>query len=95
GTTTSDTTGSFSFTWTPDIPGDFTVIATFAGSNSYYGSCAETHFTATEAATPAPVITPQPGLATAGDLMMYIAVAIIIIVIAIAIATVLLLRRRP
>ncbi|MCW4047490.1 MAG: PQQ-binding-like beta-propeller repeat protein, partial [Candidatus Bathyarchaeota archaeon] len=34
GTTTSDTTGSFSFTWTPDIPGDFTVIATFAGSNS-------------------------------------------------------------
>jgi hypothetical protein len=28
GTATSDVSGKFSFTWTPDIPGDFTVIAT-------------------------------------------------------------------
>ncbi|MCW4047810.1 MAG: PQQ-like beta-propeller repeat protein [Candidatus Bathyarchaeota archaeon] len=95
GTTTSDTTGSFSFTWTPDIPGDFTVIATFAGSNSYYGSCAEAHFTATEAATPAPVITPQPGLATAGDVMMYSVIVAIAIIIAIAIVGLLILRKKP
>jgi hypothetical protein len=95
GTATSDASGTFALTWTPDIPGDFTVIATFAGSNSYYSSYAETHFTASEAATPAPSPTPITGFATTGDLLTYIAVAIIVMVIAVAIATVLLLRKRP
>ena len=36
GTTTSDASGTFAFTWTPNIPGNYTVIATFAGSQSYY-----------------------------------------------------------
>ena len=96
GTTTSDGSGAFRFTWTPDIPGDFTVIATFAGSESYYPSSAEAFFTAsTPAATPAPTAIPQSNLATTTDLMMYIAVAAIAIIIAIAIATVLMLRKRP
>ena len=43
GTTTSDLYGSFGLTWTPDIPGDFTVIANFAGSNSYWPSSASTY----------------------------------------------------
>ena len=42
GTTTSDATGFYSYHWTPDIPGKYTVIATFGGSNAYYGSSAET-----------------------------------------------------
>jgi hypothetical protein len=95
GTTRSDTTGTFSFTWTPDIPGDYKVIATFAGSNSYYGACAETSFHATDAPTPAPVVTPQPGLATAGDLMMYTTIAAVAIIIAIVIVGLLILRRKP
>ena len=32
GTTTSDANGVFSYTWTPDISGSYTVIASFAGS---------------------------------------------------------------
>ena len=48
GTTTSDAAGTYSFTWTPDISGTYAVIANFAGSNSYYGSSAQTHFYASE-----------------------------------------------
>ena len=40
GTTTSDGSGTYSLTWTPDIAGNYTVIANFAGSNSYYPSSA-------------------------------------------------------
>jgi outer membrane protein assembly factor BamB len=95
GTATTDATGNFGFTWTPDIPGDFTVFASFAGSNSYYASSAETSFHASEAATPPPSATPITGFATTGDLMTYMAVSVVAIIIAIAIAVVLLLRKRP
>ena len=58
GTTTTDTSGTYAFTWTPDIPGNYTLIASFAGSNSYYGSTAETHiYASSPAATPAPAVT--------------------------------------
>ena len=54
GTTTSDE-WQFGFTWTPDIPGNYTVIANFAGSESYYPSSAPTYFYASgPAATPTP-----------------------------------------
>jgi hypothetical protein len=95
GTATSDATGHFGFTWTPDIPGDFTVYASFAGSNSYYPCSAETSFTAAEAATPAPTATPITGFATTGDLMTYITVAAVAIIIAIVLVGILLLRKRP
>ena len=96
GTTTSDASGMFSLTWKPDISGDYTVYASFAGSESYYGSSAEASFHASEAATtPAPTAAPVSNVATTTDLMMYTAGAAIAIIIAIAIATVLLLRKRP
>ena len=63
GSTTSDTSGTFSYTWKPDISGDYTVIATFSGSASYYGSSAETDFTASEtqaSATPQPIVAQAP-----------------------------------
>ena len=42
----SDSSGFFSFRWVPpaDIVGKYTVIATFAGSQSYWPSSAETAF---------------------------------------------------
>jgi hypothetical protein len=95
GTTTDDATGVYSLTWTPDIPGDFTVIASFAGSNSYYPSSAETHVyaslpAATHEATPVPV----QGLATTSD-VMYIGVAIIVVIIIIgAVLAVLMMRKK-
>jgi hypothetical protein len=42
GTVTSDTTGLFKKLWTPKTEGEFTIVASFEGSNSYYASFAET-----------------------------------------------------
>jgi len=96
GTATTDASGTFALTWMPDIPGDFTVIATFAGSNSYYGSSAETHFAATAApATPAPTAVPASNLATMPELTIGIAAAVIAIIIAIAIVGLLIIRKKP
>lgn len=91
GTTTSDGSGMFTLTWTPDIAGDFTVVATFAGSESYYGTYAETSLYAGE---PAPTQSGQQQ-ATPPSLEMYIIGGVIAVIVAIAITTVLILRRRP
>jgi hypothetical protein len=94
GTTTSDSSGAFSFQWTPDITGKFTVTATFAGSNAYYGSSAETAFAADPAATPTPTQAPQQSTV---DQYFVPAVAGIIVAIAIvgAVLALLVLRKRP
>ena len=84
GQTTSDSFGTFSLTWNPDISGDYKVIANFAGSNAYYGSSASTTIHATEAH---PTSTPQP-VAEEAPTTMYILGAAVAIIIAIAIATV-------
>ena len=55
GTTTSDSNGAFSYSWVPDVPGKYTLYATFSGSNAYYGTSAETAFVVDNpAATPTP-----------------------------------------
>jgi hypothetical protein len=60
-TVTSDDSGLFSYMWTPEVPGKYTVIATFAGTNSYYSSYAETALGVSEAPpTTAPPEYPQP-----------------------------------
>jgi hypothetical protein len=95
GSTTSDGTGAFGFNWTPDISGTFTSIATFPGSNGYYGSSDQIHFYASEAATPQPTTGTGSNAATTSDLLLYLAVGVIAIIIAIAIVGALILRRRP
>jgi hypothetical protein len=95
GTTTSDGSGIFSYTWTPDIAGDYTVVANFAGTESYYPSSAEAPFHATDVATPTSTAAPIQNFATTTDLMIYIVVAAIAIILAVAVATVLILRKHP
>ena len=94
GTVTSDLSGQFSYMWTPEVPGKYTVLATFAGSKSYWPSYAETAIAVSEAPTPAPTAVSQSNIATTTDLMMYIAVGVIAIIIAIAIVGLLLLRKK-
>jgi hypothetical protein len=94
GVTTSDTDGFYSFEWTPDIEGKYTVIAKFEGSESYWPSQAETAFVANDAA---PTPTAQPAIALPPT-EMYIAAGVAAIIIAIAIGftvTILVLRKRP
>jgi hypothetical protein len=93
GTTTSDADGFFSYQWTPDIPGKYTVTASFAGSESYWPSHAVTAFAVDEApeATPAP--TPEP--ASAAELYFVPATAGIIVAIAVVgVVMMLMLRKR-
>jgi outer membrane protein assembly factor BamB len=92
-TTTSD--GTYAFVWTPDIAGNFQIIASFDGSNSYYPSSATTYVYASDAPTPVPTAAPVTGLATTSDLMTYLAVGVIAIIIAIAIVGLLILRKHP
>ncbi len=94
GTATTNALGDFSFTWKPDIPGDFTVYATFAGTQSYYGSSASA---ALHASAPAATATAQP-VAAQPPTDMYIAAAGIAIIIAIAIVGIVLatmIKKRP
>jgi hypothetical protein len=96
GTTTTDSSGTFAYNWTPPISGNYTIVATFGGSGAYYGSCAETHiYASSPPPTPAPTAAPPTGLASTSTVMLGVAVlAIIIIVIGVAIFAV-LLRKRP
>jgi FOG: WD40-like repeat len=94
GTTTSNALGVYSLTWTPDIAGDYTVYATFAGSNSYYGSQASTAFYAQEAA---PTTTPQAaqGPSIADQFFLPMSVVIIIAIVAVGAAILLAQRKKP
>jgi hypothetical protein len=94
GNTTADSSGFFSYQWTPDIEGKYTVTASFAGSNAYYGSFAETAFAVDPAA---PTASPYP-VTTLPPMEMYIAAAAAAIIVAIAIVgviIVMMLRKRP
>ncbi len=55
-TVTSDSSGLFYTNWTPQIEGSYKIIATFAGSNSYWGSTATTAMSV----GPAPSASPIP-----------------------------------
>ena len=94
GTTTSND-GFFSLNWKPDITGQYTVYASFAGSESYWPSHAITSFAVDPAAaTPAP--TEQP-IQSAADMYFVPAIAglfVLVIVVAIILAL-LMLRKRP
>ena len=94
GSTTSDKSGTFAFTWTPDIPGDFTVNAAFAGSESYYPSSAETHFYANLGA---PTASPTPiAEKSMADQYFIPAIAGLFVFMAIiGVAIILVLRKRP
>jgi len=96
GTTTTDASGTYSFDWTPPIVGNYTIAAHFLGSNSYYGSGAETAIYANAPApTAPPTASPPTGLASTGSLELGIAAVIIVIIIIGAVLAVLMLRKRP
>jgi hypothetical protein len=95
GNATSDSSGTFGFNWvTPDVPGTYTIIATFGGSGAYYASFAETYAVVTEvpASTPGPTPTPV----SMSEMYFLPSVAGIIVAVAVVGAVlVLMLRKRP
>ncbi len=94
GKTTSSADGVFNFAWTPDIPGEFKVYVSFAGSAGYYPSSAETAFIVDPAPEPEPVIEPEYK-PTIADLYLLPGIGAIIAAIAIVgIVIVLMLRKK-
>ena len=94
GDTTTDASGTFSYMWQPDITGKYTVKATFAGTNGYGSSWAESAFGVVDSAT----ITPMPTVQSTSAVELYFLPSVVAIILAIAIVGVviiLLLRRRP
>ncbi len=95
GETTSDARGHYKLSFVPQISGEYTVIATFEGSESYWGSSQETAVCVTEAtATAAPPPTQTPGLADQYFLPMSIVIIVAIVAIG-ALIALLLLKKRP
>jgi hypothetical protein len=96
GTVTTDSSGTYAFTWTPSITGSYTIIATFAGSGAYYGSCAESHlYAGTPSATSAPAPTPVSQATTQSYVLGIGIAAIIVIIIIGAVLALLILRKKP
>jgi hypothetical protein len=93
GSTTSDEAGTFRLTWTPDIPGDYKVVALFQGSESYYPVSANDGFTVLPA--PEATATPTAPPANAADLYLLPGIGVIVAAIAIVgVVLAILMRRR-
>jgi hypothetical protein len=95
GTTTSDLTGAYKFSWKPDISGDYTVYVTFAGSGAYYGSVAQSAFFVENevAATAAP--TPTPASTADTYFVPAIAGLFVLIIIVLVLLVVMMMKKRP
>jgi hypothetical protein len=86
--------GTFGYTWEPEIPGQYTITATFMGDDSYGSSFATTYIGVTQAAETASPTTTQITFDSVNNTILTgLAVVGVSIIIAIAIAVVLLRKR--
>jgi outer membrane protein assembly factor BamB len=92
-TVTSDTAGMFKKLWTPEIEGEYTIIANFEGSESYWSSYTVAAFGVTEATSPDVPIEPEEPTEFLISTELIIAIIIAIISI-IGLATYWMLRKR-
>jgi len=96
GTTTADANGFFSFNWTPDIEGKYTIFATFGGSKAYYGSYAQAAFAVSSApATPTPTGTTGTGTSMVEQYFIPAVIGIILAIIIVGAVLFMTLRKRP
>jgi hypothetical protein len=96
GTTTTDSSGQFSFKWTPPTTDAYKVTATFDGSESYWGSWAQTNlaFGEGELSTGAST-SPTVSSESSTDTLMNVLVAgVVAIIVAIAVVGLLIIRRK-
>jgi hypothetical protein len=93
GTATTDANGMYKLLWEPLVPGEYTVIATFTGTEGYWPSQAETAIGVTETpeATPPPTPTPAPMTDT---YVLGTGITAIIAIIIIGLVLILMLRKR-
>ena len=92
-TATSNADGYYSSVFTPAVPGKYTIIASFSGSNAYYGSSAQTAINVEECPTTTAEPTPTPA-STADLYFLPVSSGIIVAIIAIGLVIILMLRKR-
>ena len=90
GTVTSDSSSMYKKMWTPTVAGEYTITASFDGSESYGASSAETVVGVSAAATPSPTPTATVNIVPAE---VFYAVSAVLIILVLAVA-VLLLRKK-
>jgi outer membrane protein assembly factor BamB len=83
GTVTSDASGMYKLMWEPPVPGEYTIIATFEGSESYWRSYAETAVGVTEAPAAGGPIEPEPTEAPLITTELAIILAAVIVAVAV------------
>ena len=88
--TTDAYSGTFGFTWEPEITGQYKVTATFMGDDSYGSSFATTYVNVAE---PTATATPVP-VEKAPDYTALLYGILVAVIIAIVIGLVILLRKR-
>ena len=92
-TATSDVNGFYSASFTPPVPGKYTIYASFTGSESYYGSLALTAINVEEA--PAATTAPTPIPASTADIYILPGIiGVIIAIIVVGLVIILMLRKR-
>jgi hypothetical protein len=91
GRTTSDVTGTYSLKFTPEVPGDYQIIARFEGSAAYGPSLAHTYINVEEAPEASPTPTPPPPAMTDTYVIGFGTAALIAIIV---IGVILILRKR-
>jgi len=93
GTITGDSDGFFKLAFDPLVPGEYTVYASFEGSNSYWPSHAVTSVFVEEA--PAATAAPTPMPASVADMYFVpVSIGMIVAILVVLALLVLLLRRR-
>lgn len=94
-TVNSDISGTFGYTWTtPDISGQYTIMATFAGDKSYGSSWAQTYVSVVEAEEAPPTATAVNFDSINNTVSMTIIGGVIAIIVAVAIVGLLVLRKK-
>jgi hypothetical protein len=94
GRTTSDINGNYGYAFTPEVPGDYQILATFKGSKSYGASYASTYLNVEEAPQATPTAPPpEPSMADVYFVPGITGVIIAIIAVGLLL-TLLMLRKR-
>ncbi len=88
--TTNGYYGTFGTSWTPPKEGEYTIMASFAGDDSYGSSSAATTFSVGPAPTVAPTVNPSIAapvdyMPTLTGILAAVVVAIVVSVIALAV----------
>jgi hypothetical protein len=91
-TVTSDMSGTFGYTWKPDIEGQYKITATFVGDDSYGSSWAQTYVSVVQAQA---TTTPTSTAITMPPYEIYTVGTGLAIIITVLVVGFLLLRKKP